>query len=84
MKVGVPERPAPPRLLESTDTSLKVGWDVPLNNGAPILFYVLEMDTGVVAGANFNEIYRGTKHLPLRSVANSWHFIVKERNGLTK
>ena len=70
MKVGVPERPAPPRLLESTDTSLKVGWDVPLNNGAPILFYVLEMDTGVVAGANFNEIYRGTKHLSLRSVAN--------------
>jgi hypothetical protein len=56
---GVPDRPAPPKLLESSKVSLKVGWDPPACNGAPILHYVLEMDMGVVAGADFREVYRG-------------------------
>jgi hypothetical protein len=61
--VGVPDRPVPPYLVNATDVSLKIAWDAPACNGAPILHYVLEMDVGVVAGANFNEIYKGSSCL---------------------
>ncbi len=56
---GVPDRPAPCRVLEATRVSLKIGWDPPNCNGAPITYYILEMDMGAVAGADFHEIYKG-------------------------
>eukprot|EP01087_Luapelamoeba_hula_P011645 TRINITY_DN3187_c0_g1_i1.p1 TRINITY_DN3187_c0_g1~~TRINITY_DN3187_c0_g1_i1.p1 ORF type:complete len:1507 (+),score=271.77 TRINITY_DN3187_c0_g1_i1:222-4742(+) len=80
---GVPDRPAPPKLVNATDVSLKVGWEPPANNGAPILAYILEMDVGVVAGANFNEVYRGKKRsyeVKRLTPGTTYHFLVKATN----
>jgi len=80
---GVPDRPQPPRLLDSTTTSLKIGWEMPPCNGAPILYYCLEMDKGPVAGADFNEIYKGKKRsyeVKKLVPGTSYHFLVKAAN----
>jgi len=53
-------RPAPPRQLSRSPTSMVLEWDRPAAMLASELqFYVLEMDKGNVAGANLKEIFRG-------------------------
>ncbi|KAL6045937.1 N-acetyltransferase 10 [Balamuthia mandrillaris] len=81
---GPPDRPAPPKLLESTPISLKVGWEAPACNGAPILYYILEMDKSAVAGAGFQEIYKGKKRsyeVKKLKPGTTYHFLVKATNS---
>src|SRR5690606_29173241 len=40
--IGVPERPAPPRVVEVRDRTVVLGWSAPADNGAPITGYRVE------------------------------------------
>src|SRR5690606_2079473 len=42
--IGVPERPAPPRVEEVRDETVVLTWSAPADNGAPITGYRVEAD----------------------------------------
>lgn len=64
-----PDRPAPPKLVSRTKTSVSLRWNAPSDNGKHILHYILECDNGRQplptfgtmenAYDQFEEIYRG-------------------------
>ncbi|XP_074025374.1 miles to go isoform X2 [Leptinotarsa decemlineata] len=52
-----PDQPQPPKLVNRTKNSLQLKWTAGVDNGSPILHYVLEYDEG--KGGDFVEFYRG-------------------------
>ena len=49
-----PDTPFPPKLIQRTKNTLQVRWNAPLDNGANIIHYILECNTG--QGGEFVEI----------------------------
>jgi len=49
------------KMQNRTRSSLNVRWSQPIDNGSPILQYVLECDdgSGSLTGDSFTEVYRG-------------------------
>lgn len=61
-KACEPDQPNPPKMLQRSKTTINLRWNPPVDNGAHILHYILEMDEWAGAAAvagHFVPIYTG-------------------------